>query len=84
MIFQVYQQKLKELKTLTKDLIERVKEHEERPRALDALNSMVNYSEHFLVGMRNFTGENQPFTEVELNTLEKLIIDVKVNSVKIC
>ena len=38
----------------------------------------MNYTEHFLVGMKNYTGEDQPFTEVEYTTLEKLINETKV------
>ncbi len=53
-------------------------------QALDALNTIMNYSEHFLVGMKNFTGEDQPFTEVEFSTLESLINDTKVSSLSIC
>ena len=50
-------------------------------KAIEALNSIMNYSEHFLIGMRNFTGEDQPFTEVEYTTLEKLINETRVRKV---
>ena len=39
----------------------------------------MNYTEHFLVGMKNYTGEDLPFTEVEYTTLEKLINETKVS-----
>ena len=67
---------------MTKELEERVKEFKDRPRAIEALNSMVNYSEHFLKSMKNFTGDEigeQPFTTVEYTTLEKLIQTTKVS-----
>jgi len=78
-IFQVYDIKLSELKKLTADLYQRVYEAEERPKAIEALNGVVNYTEYFRDGMKNLTGEDQPFTEVELATLEKLI-----NTTKVC
>ncbi|XP_061188994.1 hypoxia up-regulated protein 1-like isoform X1 [Saccostrea echinata] len=71
---EVFQNKLKELKKAVKDLKHRVKELIERPKALEALNSMLNHSEYFLVSVKNLTlGEDPMFTEVEANTLEKLI-----------
>ena len=45
---------------------------------MEALNGIMNYTEHFLVGMKNYTGEDQPFTEVEYTTLQKLINETKV------
>ena len=74
----MYEDKLSELKKLTADLYQRVHEAEERPKAIEALNGIVNYTEFFLDGMKNLTGEDKPFTEVEYTTLEKLIITTKV------
>ncbi|ELT93277.1 hypothetical protein CAPTEDRAFT_179511 [Capitella teleta] len=73
----VYEAKLKSLKEVTKELYERVKEAEERPRAMEALNSVMNYTQYFLVGMVNYTGEDQPFTKVEMETLAKLIVETE-------
>lgn len=71
---EVFLNKLKELKKLVKDLVYRVKELKERPKALEALNSMLNHSEFFLVSVRNLSlGEDPMFTEVEATTLDKLI-----------
>ena len=70
-----YEDKLSDLQKITKDLQLRVYELQERPKALEALNSIMNYSTHFLIGMQNYTGEDQPFTEVEYNTLKKLVQD---------
>lgn len=75
---QEYESKLKDLKSVTKDLYGRVNEMLERPAAIEALNSMLNHSTYFMVGMKNFTGEDQPFTQVEYDALEKLITETKV------
>jgi hypoxia up-regulated 1 len=81
----VFQNKLKELKKAVKDLKYRVKELRERPKALEALNSMLNHSEYFLVSVRNLSqGEDPMFTEVEANTLEKLINETYVSPEKVC
>lgn len=74
-----YETKLKELQKLTKSLYMRVAEHRERPDAIAALRQVLNGSSTFLKDARNVTAakleaeENWVFTEVELNTLEKLI-----------
>ncbi|CAH1796844.1 unnamed protein product [Owenia fusiformis] len=74
---QDYKDKLKSLQKAMKDVILRVKEVSERPAALDALKSMLNYSVHFKEGMKNFTAGmtegDEIFTEVEFNTLAKLV-----------
>merc|ERR1739848_945685 len=73
--------KLDELKALTKDLFARVEEHQGRPEILEALNSMVNSSEHFLAKAKNDTKNKAPedayFTENELELLEKKINETK-------
>merc|ERR1712203_971427 len=78
---EVLKSKLDELKTLTKDLFARVEEHQGRPEILEALNSMVNSSEHFLGKAKNDTKNKAPedayFTENELELLEKKINETK-------
>merc|ERR1719361_15498 len=78
---EVLKSKLDELKTLTKDLFARVEEHQGRPEILEALNSMVNSSEHFLAKAKNDTKNKAPedayFTESELELLEKKINETK-------
>jgi len=73
--------KLEEIKTLTKDLFARVEEHQGRPEILEALNSMVNSSEHFLAKAKNDTENKAPedayFTTTELEALEKKINETK-------
>lgn len=77
---QVFRNKLKELKKMVKDLQHRVKELRERPKALEALNSILNHSEFFLVSVKNLSlGEDPMFTEVEAKTLEKLINETYVS-----
>lgn len=69
--------RLKSLKTLTKDLFARVREHNERPEALVALRNMLNITEMFYANAINVTEEDQVFTEIELNALRKLIDDTQ-------
>jgi len=67
-----------------KDLEFRVKELKERPEALAALNSMLNHSTFFLASVKNLSVidvEDKMFTEVEIETLEKLINETKVSLV---
>ncbi|XP_063910653.1 hypoxia up-regulated protein 1 [Zophobas morio] len=72
-----YEKKLDTLRTLTADLFKRVWEHNERPEALNAMNSMLNHSVHFLANAKNLTKTANPekdvFTDVEVEALEKLI-----------
>ena len=76
-----YEAKLNELKTLTGPLYRRVKEHMERPEALAALHSMINGSSNFLVSARNMTTDSPDglFTQVELDTLERVIKETQVH-----
>lgn len=74
-----YELKLSELQKRTKPLYLRVSEHRDRPEAIAALRQVLNGSSSFLKDTRNVTAakleaeESWVFTEVELNTLEKLI-----------
>jgi len=78
-LWQDFEAKLSDLKALMKDVYERVNELRERPTAIAALNSMVNHSEFFLAFMKNFTGEDMPFTQVEFDVLDKLINETRVS-----
>merc|ERR1712088_261747 len=77
----ILKSKLEELTALTKDLFARVEEHQGRPEILEALNSMVNSSEHFLAKAKNDTENKAPedayFTTTELEALEKKITETK-------
>ncbi|XP_073985997.1 hypoxia up-regulated Grp170 co-chaperone protein isoform X3 [Rhodnius prolixus] len=73
------EEKLGELKKLTFNVWARVKEHQERPEALAALNSVINGSTHFLITIKNVSAQQMDspdgsvFTKVEIDSLEKLI-----------
>lgn len=74
-----YEKKLDELHSLTRELFARVWEHKERPEALKALHQMLNHSSHFLENAKNLTKTTNPekdvFTDVEVESLEKLITE---------
>ena len=73
----VLEGKLKELTDLTVSLHARVKQHKERPEALEAMNNMVNSSQHFLGKAKNSTGVvDGYFTQEELDKLEKKINEI--------
>ncbi|XP_055082797.1 hypoxia up-regulated protein 1 isoform X2 [Periophthalmus magnuspinnatus] len=65
--------KLSELKSLCKDMFFRVEERRKWPERLASLESMLNTSSFFLRSARLIPEDDQIFTEVELNVLEKVI-----------
>ncbi|XP_051164816.1 hypoxia up-regulated protein 1 isoform X3 [Leptopilina boulardi] len=69
----VYEEKLASLKALTNDLYERVFEHRERPEVIKGMKSMLNGSRVFLHNMRNLNKSSEIFTEIEIETLDKVI-----------
>lgn len=77
--YETYERKMIDFKKLTNDVWARHWEHQERPEALKALNSMVNGSQHFLTTAKNLTKEVNPekdvFTEIEIKTLDKAITE---------
>ncbi|XP_040908123.1 hypoxia up-regulated protein 1 [Toxotes jaculatrix] len=66
-------EKLSQLKSLCKDMFFRVEERRKWPDRLAALESMLNTSSFFLRSAKLIPEDDQIFTEVELNTLEKVI-----------
>ncbi|XP_075958327.1 hypoxia up-regulated protein 1 isoform X1 [Anarhichas minor] len=66
-------EKLSQLKSLCKDMFFRVEERRKWPDRLAALDSMLNTSSFFLRSAKLIPEDDQIFTEVELNTLEKVI-----------
>nr|XP_003699181.1 PREDICTED: hypoxia up-regulated protein 1 isoform X1 [Megachile rotundata] len=70
---EVYEEKLSELQKLTNDVYERVYEHRERPEVLKGMTSMLNASTTFLNNMKNLSLSSDIFTQVEIETLEKVI-----------
>ncbi|XP_067826945.1 hypoxia up-regulated protein 1 [Heptranchias perlo] len=67
--------KLSELRKLCKELFFKVEERRKWPDRLAALDSMLNHSTIFLKGARLIPEADQIFTEVELNTMEKVITE---------
>lgn len=74
---ETFQSHLTKLKSLTKDIWERVRQVRERPEVVSAMNTMLNISEMFHANAVKAPEEIQIFSEVELNSLRKLIDDTK-------
>ncbi|XP_069021156.1 hypoxia up-regulated protein 1 [Embiotoca jacksoni] len=68
-------EKLSQLKSLCKDMFFRVEERRKLPDRLAALNSLLNTSSFFLRSAKLIPEDDQIFTEVELDMLEKVIND---------
>ncbi|XP_041863802.1 hypoxia up-regulated protein 1 isoform X2 [Melanotaenia boesemani] len=66
-------EKLSQLKSLCKDMFFRVEERRKWPDRLAALDSQLNTSSFFLRSAKLIPEDDQIFTEVELNMLEKVI-----------
>ncbi|XP_029303366.1 LOW QUALITY PROTEIN: hypoxia up-regulated protein 1 [Cottoperca gobio] len=66
-------EKLSQLKSLCKDMFFRVEERRKWPDRLAALHSRLNTSSFFLRTAKLIPEDDQIFTEVELNMLEKVI-----------
>ncbi|KAG7224627.1 hypothetical protein INR49_011380 [Caranx melampygus] len=66
-------ERLSQLKSLCKDMFFRVEERRKWPDRLAALESMLNTSSFFLRSAKLIPEDDQIFTEVELNMLEKVI-----------
>lgn len=73
----VYKEKLGLLSKLFGPIKERVQEHRDRPEAIQALHDMINGSSMFLQRAREAPPEQQLFTDIELTTMDNLIIDVQ-------
>ncbi|RUS70581.1 hypothetical protein EGW08_021660 [Elysia chlorotica] len=80
-----FKEKLKSLKDLTKSVMKRVAELQERPNALEALRSALNQTTVFLATVKNLTSisgaealeTESIFTPVEVETLEKVIVETR-------
>ncbi|XP_054879468.1 hypoxia up-regulated protein 1 isoform X2 [Poeciliopsis prolifica] len=71
-------EKLSQLKGLCKDMFFRVAERRKWPELLTDLDNTLNTSNFFLRGAKLIPGDDQIFTEVELNMLEKVINETTV------
>lgn len=58
----------------------RVSERSERPLKLEALNNALHRSNLFLKEIKMTTLDNAPFTQVEIDTFEKLIVETTVST----
>merc|ERR1712223_345608 len=72
------QSKQKEITDLTAPMHARVKQHTDRPEALEAMNKMINSSEYFLSKAKNSTGiVDGYFTQEEIDKLDNKIKETK-------
>jgi hypoxia up-regulated 1 len=78
----LFSEKLGDLKAVSKTVFYRLKERKLRPQRLDELKEVLNKSVEFLGNTRNLTGEDLPLTQVEWDTLDKLINTTKEWRVK--
>ena len=75
---QVYEAKLQKLKDQSYEFRIRLKEHKERPKAVEMLKSSLNLSKTFLVQIDNITDKDEIYTAKDLEELSKLINDTTV------
>jgi len=71
----VYDSRLKELKKHSLDLRIRLREHKERPKAIEMLRNSLNLSRTFLVQINNITDKDEIYTAKDLEELGKIIND---------
>ncbi|XP_058948483.2 hypoxia up-regulated protein 1 [Pocillopora verrucosa] len=71
----VYETKLQKLKDQSYEFRIRLKEHKERPKAVEMLKSSLNLSKTFLVQIDNITDKDEIYTAKDLEELSKLIND---------
>lgn len=71
--------KLDDLKNLIRPVWERTYEHLHRPTKLEELNKALSSSYIFFGKIKNFTLEDTPITQIEIDTLEKLINEIAVS-----
>lgn len=72
-----YNDRLNELKSVSREVFFRINEKKLRPKKLDELKETMNKSLEFFNNVQNLTGEDQPLTKVEVTALEKLINSTK-------
>lgn len=72
-----FNKKMKQLKDISAALFARVREHRERPEALQYMVTSINNSRDFLAKSKEMVGEDGYFKEKELESLEKKITDLE-------
>jgi hypoxia up-regulated 1 len=77
-----FQDKLAELRNVSRDVYFRLNEKKLRPKRLDEMKDVLNRSSSFLSTLSNYTGEDLPLTETDRSGLEKLVNTTKEWKVK--
>lgn len=77
---EVLDSKFEDLRKIVMPVWERTFEHLERPARLEALNGAINNSNSFLEKIKNSSLDDTPFTQIEIDTLDKLISEIKVRT----
>ncbi|XP_039259142.2 hypoxia up-regulated protein 1-like isoform X1 [Styela clava] len=72
---EVYKEKLKELRQLARPWLLRVKEREEFPSLLKDMETMFNYTTHFVSAIDALPEDDQIYTEVEIKLIKKTLND---------
>lgn len=76
---ETYEKKLIELQAISNPIYARHWEHRERADVIETINKMITHAKTFLTNAKNMTKESNSdkdiFTQVEINTLEKVIKD---------
>ena len=80
---QVYDGRLQQLKKQSLDLRVRLREHRERPKALEMLRNSLNLSRTFLVQINNITDKDEIYTAKDLEELGKIINDTTVRCISL-
>ena len=80
---QVYDGRLQQLKKQSLDLRVRLREHKERPKALEMLRNSLNLSRTFLVQINNITDKDEIYTAKDLEELGKVINDTTVRCISL-
>lgn len=77
----MYDDKLQKLKKQSLDFRARLREHNARPKALEALRNSLNLSRTFLVQINNLTDKVEIYTAKDLEELQKIINETTVRAV---
>lgn len=77
----VLDSKYDDLRKFVMPVWRRASEHLERPLRLEKLNNALNESNIFLEKIKNATKEDTPFTKVEIDTFDNLILEITVSTI---
>ena len=79
----MYDGRLQQLKKQSLDFRFRLREHKERPKALEMLRNSLNLSRTFLVQIKNITDKDEIYTAKDLEDLGKVINDTTVRFISL-